>query len=96
MNAQEARNITNENLKGSVIKPYIECIDRKIERAAIEGKSSLHRPEVGAANGVDFYLTGAELKAVKEHYIGEGYEWIDNPDPDPGHPCSGAYTTLSW
>jgi len=26
----------------------------------------------------------------------DGYKVEHHPDPDPGHPGSGAYTTLSW
>jgi len=97
MNAQEAKRVTIESLKGPVIESYISHINFRIKRAAKAGKSSIHNPQVGdPKEGSSFYLSGGEVKAVINHYNNEGFEWVDHPDPDPGHPCAGAYTTLSW
>ena len=92
MNASEARKITDENLNGIVIEKYTVEIDERIREAALEGKSSIHNPQACEAG----YLHGDECKAVKQSYTASLYEWLDHDDPDPGNPCGGAYTTLSW
>ena len=97
MNAQEANKLTTKSLKGPVIETYIEHIDMRIKKAAEQGESSIHNPQVGSADeGFNFHLSGSELKAVVDYYVLEGFGWANHPDPDPGHPCSGAYTTLRW
>ena len=97
MNADEARKLTDEHLSGPAIKKFVDYIDGRIERAAKEGKNSLHNPQVGTAEeGFNFFLRENQRKAVRVHYEKLGFDWIDRPDPDPGNPCSGPYTTLSW
>lgn len=95
--AKDARKMSDDNLKGPVIEKYINHIDNRIKKAAKEGKTSIHNPQAGSANeGFDFYLGGDRFAAVERYYISIGYVIKDHPDPDPGHPCSSPYTTLSW
>lgn len=97
MDAKEARAKYEANLKGDALKPYTEDIDARILEV-ISGENprcSLHNPQVMKSPSLS-YPSHEIQKALKKHYEAKGYEWTEHPDPDPGHPCGGAYTTLSW
>ncbi|MEE9459651.1 MAG: hypothetical protein V3V84_07810 [Candidatus Bathyarchaeia archaeon] len=97
MKASEAREITEDSLKGPVIDKFCNYINIRIRKAAQLGKCSIYNPQVGdAKEGFSFYLKTEENKAVRKYYQDDGYEWTEHADPDPGHPCGGAYTILSW
>ena len=96
MKAEEAKSLTEKNLAGPVISKYIEYIDMRIKAAALKGKSSIHNPQSGSREEGLYYLLEDERKAVRLHYEQSGFTWTDHEDPDPGHPCSAPYTTLSW
>lgn len=49
-----------------------------------------------ASEGFTYFLSVSKEDAVIKHYTSLGYVWKRHPDPDPGHPCAGAFTTLSW
>lgn len=97
MNVNEARKLTESAIAEKINEKYIKHIDSRIETAATIGKCEIHNPHIGKIEyGNEFYLSGEELKAVRLYYEHEGFTWKDYPDPDPGHPCSAAYTILSW
>jgi hypothetical protein len=96
MDAEEARRLTEINLKGPVIEPYVEFIDRRIKGAAERGKNSILNPQHNNYGQHGFHLSGEDLKAVRMYFEEMGFTWTDHPNPDPGHPASAPYTTLSW
>lgn len=98
MNAAEAHAATLANINSSVITPYIEHIDARIKEAAAKGRFEITDPHVIHAEGtrIPKIARGEEVHAIKKHYVSQGYKWVDHPNPDPGHPCSSEYTTLSW
>ena len=97
MNAQEARKLTEASMDTIIVDRYVSSIDSRIKSLAESGKSSMHSPQLGIAKfGPMFHLTAAERKAVRLHYESKGFTWTEHADPDPGHPCSSSYTTLSW
>lgn len=97
MNVNEARKLTENAIAEKINEKYIKHIDARIKAAATIGKREVHNPHVGKIEHENqFYLSDDELKAVRLYYEHEGFTWKDYPDPDPGHPCGGAYTMLSW
>jgi len=94
MTAREARILTDENLKGEVIKPYMDIIYERILSSAKEGKSSITHPfhDVHKLH----YPSRDIKKAIFDCLRTQGYEIIDHSDPDPGHPCSSAYDEIKW
>lgn len=97
MNADEARALTNESLKGAAIDKYVQYIDELIKIAALNGVSEIRNPQRGSIErGRGYHVFGDELKAVRQYYKSKGFVWTDYPAPDPGHPCSSPYTILSW
>jgi hypothetical protein len=92
MNAKEARALTNKNLMGPAIKEYMDVIHDHISMAAQRGESNITNPLYVGRKSVPFHLHEAVLDALRS----EGFKIVDHPDPDPGHPASGPYTTLSW
>ena len=97
MKASEARKLTEKHLKTTAIEDFVKQIDEKIVEAATKGQSSLHNPFSNLKkNGTFSFMNGDVEDALKAHYRSNGYKVEDHPDPDPGHPASGPYTTLSW
>lgn len=92
MKASEARAITNTNLHGLVIKPQLDHIYSLIRLAAEGGRDSISAPFFTKGT----YPTPAEREAIYSKLKDDGYKVVDHPDPDPGHPCSRPYTTISW
>jgi hypothetical protein len=41
-------------------------------------------------------ITSEERDMLKARLVALGYDWKDHDEPDPGHPCSRLYSTLSW
>lgn len=94
MNAKEARELAEKNLKGPVIKPLLDALYEQIRHAAENGRKSITRPWSGLRIA---YPTPDQQVAVWMHLISvDGYTVEHHPDPDPGHPCSSAYTEISW
>lgn len=98
MNATEARAASQANLKSTVITPYIEHIDARIKEATAKGRFKITDPHVINLenNRIPKIAHGEEVQAIKQHYVSQGYKWEDHANPDPGHPCSSEYITLSW
>ena len=93
MNAYEARKITDESLKSSVIEPYMSFIYARIKSAAEAGRFSLPHPLTGSAMP---YPTTEQRDAIWAALTANGYKVKIHPDPDPGHPASGPYTEIYW
>ena len=92
MKASEALAIAQQNLAGPAIEPLLKQIYASIAAAAHKGQFTIQDL---------FFCThpmpsNAQVVAIRAHLRAEGYELEDHPDPDPGHPCSRPYTTLSW
>jgi hypothetical protein len=95
MNAEEARKLTYESMRGPVIEGFILLLNKKILETAKQGKSCIDPwQHISSLRGT--FPTTEQQQAIKTHYLNHGYTWGDHDDPDPGHPCSRAYTTLSW
>ena len=95
MKASEARRLTEKNFKVSVIKPLLDFVYGKIKETAEKGESSLLFPFNGYYNG-NGYVKKEETAAVYRILKGDGFEIIEHPDPDPGHPCSHPYDEIRW
>lgn len=94
MNAEEARVITKKSLSGEVIKPLLDAVYAKIQRACVEGRSSITHPWQGM---VLKYPTLIQQEAVYKHLSHvDGYTVTQHPNPDPGDPRSSSYTEISW
>lgn len=93
--ADEARKITLDNLKSIVIEPYVSSLSNKIENVAKEGKSSFD-PWLYISSLRGMSPTTEAKEMIRQHFEQAGFKWVEHADPDPGHPGSRAYTTLSW
>jgi len=70
MNAEEARKITEENLKGLVIEPLLKIAYERIKTFAEEGRSSLPHP----FHGAPFHLLHKRyIDAALLHLQNQGY-----------------------
>jgi len=97
MNAQEARHLTETAMQEEALTPYIDYINRRVEQQAKAGKSSIMNPYSGDADhGLSFFLSGIKKDTIRKYYEKLGFKWVEHANPDPGHPCSCAYTTLEW
>ncbi len=94
MKASDARRITDKSLGTHVIDGQVRVLTEAIHEAAKAGKSAIDPWQ--ALGSADKYPQGDEQKALTKHFHREGFVIKDHPNPDPGHPCSRAYTTLSW
>jgi hypothetical protein len=95
MRADEARAITVANLCCPVIDHWVRALSKKIREIAESGRSSIDP----WAWLVTLRMPGpmsVEKDAIAQHFQKLGYKVTNHTDPDPGHPCSGPYTTLSW
>lgn len=93
--ADVARQITADNLRGPAIESFVSTLTQKIKMVASEGKLSFDPwLYLGSLRGTS--ATPEQREAIKVHFIKAGFRWEDHPDPDPGHPASRSYTTLSW
>jgi len=71
MNAQEARELTEKNLSGPVIKPLLDAIYAKIKQAAVVGRKSITHPWRGLRMT---YPTPEQQNAVWRHLsVVDGY-----------------------
>ncbi len=93
--AEQAKKITAENLKGPAIESFVSTLTVKIRLLASAGKSSFD-PWGYIATLRGSYPTIEEKDAIRKHFEAAGFKWQEHPNPDPGHPASRAYTTISW
>jgi hypothetical protein len=97
MKASEARLITYRNLHGPVIAPLLKHVHDKIADAAAKGRYEINHPLHGyTTGGLSCWPTHVEQEALWAALQQEDYIVKHHPDPDPGHPASGPYTTVSW
>jgi hypothetical protein len=91
--AEDARKATKQVLTdGERVRGFLHQVTQKIKEACQAGRRSITDPFDYGINGISM----DEREAVKEQLVAMGYIWKSHPDPDPGHPCSGPYETLSW
>lgn len=98
LNSENAAKITKDSLvpESVIIVPYMEHIDKRIRTEALAGRRSISNPfSRSSASGIG-YPSIEIVQAVRKAVEQLGYSWQDHPDPDPGHPCSSSYTTISW
>lgn len=104
--ADAARKLRDQALgdpKGVTIGPILVFVHERIRRAAEEGRSEIDHPFLrsNAASpewpkNVDYPAPAVKESVYKALRL-EGYTVIHHPDPNQeGHPCSGAYTSVSW
>ena len=100
MNANEARKLTEAGIKTVAIDQYVPQVEQRIREAAAAGRNTLVDPflnlkDPGAPGNINI-ISGEVKDAMMAHFRANGFKFVENPDPDPGHPCSRAYDSLSW
>ena len=95
IDANEARRITSNNLKGPAIKPFVSMLEARVKEVASKGGCSFD-PWACIRSHRGTSPSGDQREAIRKHFEQAGFVWEDHPDPDPGHPASRPYTTLSW
>ena len=87
---------------GSTLGPILVFVHERIRRAAEEGRSEIAHPFICPDSTYPVWPQGVgwprpEIQeAVWKALSLEGFKVTHHPDPDPGHPCGGPYTTVSW
>ena len=103
--ADHARKLRDQALGdpvGATIGPILVFVHERIRRAAEEGRSEITHPFVRPDNTYpelpkDMEWPRHEVQeAVWRALTIEGFKVTHHPDPDPGHPGSGPYTSVSW
>lgn len=95
LTASDALRITQENLRGPVIVGYVGALERQIRLAAKNGRREIRPREV--INSLRGMAPSWEAwQEICRHFESHGFQWTEHPNPDPGHPASHAYATLSW
>lgn len=96
-NADEARKLSEKNLRGPAIEPYLKIVLSRVENACKKGQNSINHPfrfDYGKDGVSSVY--GRELDGLVLELQRRGFRVTHHPDPDPGHPCSSDYWTLEW
>ncbi len=99
MNAAEAREMTEAALvpESELVRPYVHFIEQKVRLAASLGLHHIDHPFPGSADLADLgYPDASVQKSVQKAFEANGFTWNEYPDPDPGSPGSGPYTSVSW
>lgn len=92
MTVDDARRITQENLKGPVIEPYLQKIYGKIQEAAKRGNNCITNPlEFSKMRGLDTRIEQAVYDQLRKDGFKVEYHEGDHRDP---RECS--YTEVSW
>lgn len=91
---EDARKLAGAKLNGPVIAPLLEHVKKRICDAAEAGKFEIAHPLHGWP--VFKWPSPQEQEALWTALIREGWKVVHHPDPDPGHPGSAPYTTISW
>lgn len=90
--ATESSKKAQEALRGQLLAPLVDFMEKKINEAAKSGRFEINHPLRG-------FTPWPELKLQKElwdYLRAHGYKVTEHSDPDPGHPASGPYTSVSW
>jgi hypothetical protein len=96
MKAYEARKISESFVDSKHIDTLWERLCARIRLQAEKGHHSLVHPWTGICGSRLDYASREEQEALTARLRADGYKVTDHPDPDPGHPCSGAYTEVTW
>ena len=96
MTPEDARRIATSNLHGPVIEPLLKHVHKRIAEAANKGRFEITHPLQDLPTGVCKWPSVEEQEALWLALQKEGWKVTHHPDPDPGHPASGPYTTVSW
>ena len=93
LNADDARRMTENALSpdAEIIRPYVKHVLTKVAAAAKEGRREIAHP-LRVLPGI---LPDAK-EAVRKAIEVLGYTWTHHSNPDPGHPASSEYDTVSW
>jgi len=95
ISAEEARKLTEANLSGPGIEPYLKVLDSKIRITAQEGKSRID--PVRHIRSIRMIAPSKEQWiSIKKHYTQKGFKWIYHPDTDDQDPRISSETELSW
>jgi hypothetical protein len=98
MNANEARKLTETNLKTVVIDNYVLQVEQRIREAATAGRNTLIDPFINLKDpdtpGSVNIISGEIKDALVMHFRANGFKFVERPDP--GHPESRRYGILSW
>lgn len=92
ISAQRARLIASQNLRGPVIQPLLDHVYQRIHEAASKGQTSIVHP----LDGLRTVISQEQRDAVWDALRAQGYKVTHHPDPDPGHPASRLYDSVSW
>ena len=92
MKVEEARKITAESLKGSVIEPLLKIAYSRIKEFAEKGKNSVPHPFHGAHP----YPSSAATEAAIHHLRNEGYSAKYHNVPQLKDPREFSYWEISW
>ncbi len=99
MNAKQARTLTELHRKGKAVDNLIPLIMAKVEKAARAGLSEVVDPFynlIDPASLERYRVSPEQEDTLRKILSRQGYTIRDNPNPDPGHPCSHAYASLEW
>ena len=92
MKAEEARRLSEQNLKGPVIEPLLATAHARIREAAERGERSTSHP----FHGLRPYPTVKAREAALQRLREDGYTVKHHANPDPGDPRSSDYDEVSW
>lgn len=94
MDANDARRMTDEALgeDAEAVRPYVEHVEARVRDAAGRGRAMIAHPFSGMRDPPPREVGAAVRRAMEAR----GFKWTDHPNPDPGHPAAGPYTTVSW
>lgn len=92
MNANEARELTQKNLRGPLSQPYLDAVHKRIQDAAEQGQSRIVHPFYGISPRPSEEIQAEVLALLRT----EGYRVEHHPNPDPGDPRSCEYDEILW
>ncbi len=95
ISAKDAREITAKHLSGMTISKWVSVLTDEIRAKAKYGTNSLN-PWKFFDGQFSRSPNSMEKLAIKQHFTALGFVFEDHPEPQPGHPCCSAYTTMSW
>jgi hypothetical protein len=97
MKASEARKLSQGYAQSAdVDRLWDKLMERIKNTAETTGQTELVHPWSGLNGERCGMPTREQQDALRKRLIAAGYAVVDHPDPDPGHPASGPYTTVSW
>jgi hypothetical protein len=95
LSAAEARTLTTNCLTANVATDFLPLLLDRIRKTSIAGQFELVHP-FRQLETTTQAVTPVVEQELRRKLAELGYTVVDHPDPDPGHPGSSAYTTVSW